>query len=178
MTPHLEQRFRKAYQSVCQIVLSRLVEWKWGRVIPFAQFCAGLPYLLDVVYVSRCISCNLYAFGPICRVSASWLLTKKGPFLLPNIWLSFHPWIVVGVGFIVAEVTLPGPFFMGEHSGPLLRASSLALDPSVGMGPFFITYTLGAFRLLLVFLGGLGVVGFPPVFTPAFLFHPCQKYRQ
>lgn len=74
MTPHLEQRFRKAYPSVCQIVLRRLVEWKWGRVIPFAHFCAGLPYLLDAVYVSRCISCNLYAFGPICMVSALLLM--------------------------------------------------------------------------------------------------------
>lgn len=57
MTPHLEQRFRKAYPSVCQIVLRRLVEWKWGRMILFIQFCAGLPYLLDAVYVSR-VTCR------------------------------------------------------------------------------------------------------------------------
>lgn len=58
MTPPLEQRFRKAYPSVCQIVLRRLVEWKWGRVCLYIHFCAGLPYLLDAVGLDGVCACS------------------------------------------------------------------------------------------------------------------------
>ena len=94
MTPHLEQRFRKAYPSVCQIVLSRLVEWKWGRVILFIQFCAGLTYIRAAAPLPGfgLYSCNLYAFGPICGVSAVLLMMtgsvdddKNGAFLITQI---------------------------------------------------------------------------------------------
>lgn len=77
---------------------------------------------------------------------------NRALFLLPKFWTSSIPWLVVGLGFLVSDVTSRGSFFIGE--------------------------SLVAFRLLLVFLGGLGVVGLPPVFTPSSFLYPYQKYRQ
>lgn len=70
-------------------------------------------------YVSRCISCNLYAFGPICRVSAV-LLMMAGP--VDNdekrtffYYLSFyHP-------------SIPGSLSVSVSSSRTLRVGALSL---------------------------------------------------
>ena len=123
MTPHLEQRFRKAYPGVCQIVLRRLVEWKWGRVILFIQFCAGLSYIRVPARLSGfgLHSRNLYAFGPICRVSEV-LLMMTGPddddgkrsfFYYSPFWIPSLPWLVVGLGFSASRKLRVGGLFYG-----------------------------------------------------------------
>lgn len=69
---------------------------------------------------------------------------KKTLFLLPKLWSSFHPLVPVPV----LRARVPGSWFIGKK------------------GPLFIPYVLGTLYPKWVFLGGLGVVGPPPVLIP------------
>lgn len=173
MTPHLEQRFRKAYPSVCQIVLRRLVEWKWGRVMPFAHLCAGLAYYPRCCSFAgfRCISCNLYAFWPYLQGfrgavddGDKWAL-----FLLPNI----------------CPPSIPGSLSVSVSSSRTLRVGALSLWVNIpglcsGLFPWLWIHRLkwaflyylyfGGFLVVVGFFGGFGGGGTPslPLLLPPF----------
>lgn len=153
MTPPLEQRFRKAYPSVCQIVLRRLVEWKWGRMCLHYTFCAGLAYPPRCCSFAgfRCISCNLYAFWPICRVSA--VLTIDGICLtIDDKWGLFYY-----------------PNFRGFTSDQVTGKGQRAKDHRGKIGAFLIAYTFAAFLAESLFWA-VWVWWDCPVFFPLFVF--------
>ena len=132
MTPHLEQRFRKAYPSVCQIVLRRLVEWKWGRMCLPYTFCAGLPYLRAAARLPGFrptfpqfirIWPYLQGFAVLLMMTGPVDDDKNGAFFITQTLVVFPPPARCRSRFLgVADVTRRGAFFMGDDSGAWFRS--------------------------------------------------------
>ena len=147
------------------------------------HLCPGLPY-----HPGRCSFARVSAYIPAIYLHSgrvAWLpvagLMMTGPvdddenralFLLPNIWSS-SPLARCLLRFLRRGRYASGPFLYGVPFRAFTPGRALAPGSSVGMGPLFITYTLGVVWPESVFLGGLGVVGPPPSFVP----YPLTLHR-
>lgn len=97
------------------------------------EICPGLSYSprrCSFARVSACIPAIYPHSGPIAGLQVAGLMMtgrvdddeKKDPFFITQHLELFFPGSLLGSLSCVADVTRPGPFFMGKHSGPSLRA--------------------------------------------------------